>query len=99
MTEPVSPALAGRFLTSGPPGKSVSIVFVTVFFSFSFLNLLPRQKNRMKLHKTRNAENKTRTSVAFMASNKRALQCRRLRRECHSAFSTSFFNNENQFEN
>ena len=28
--EPVSPALAGRFLTTAPPGKSLYLVFVVV---------------------------------------------------------------------
>lgn len=54
----------------------------------------------MKLHKTRNAENKIRrTSVAFMASDKWALQCCRFHRKRHLDFLKSFFNNENPFKN
>ena len=36
--EPVSPALAGGFLTTGPPGKSINTIFKTAFtyFNFSF---------------------------------------------------------------
>ena len=36
--EPMAPALAGGFLTTGPPGKSINIVFKTVlkYFNFSF---------------------------------------------------------------
>ena len=34
--EPVSPALAGGFLTTAPPGKPSSIILTIYFFSFSF---------------------------------------------------------------
>ena len=37
--QPVSLALAGRFLTTGPPGKSSNLV-VVVFFFFG-LSLIP----------------------------------------------------------
>ena len=30
VTKPVSPALAGKFLTTGPPGKSLKIIFMRV---------------------------------------------------------------------
>ena len=29
MLKPMSPALAGRFLTTGPPGKSLVQIFIT----------------------------------------------------------------------
>ena len=39
--EPVSPALAGRFLTTEPPGKSVGIKFFTLSFSKVFIGIAP----------------------------------------------------------
>ena len=38
--EPVSPALAGGFLTTAPPGKSLSFIFLTCFSPCSFLTFL-----------------------------------------------------------
>ena len=40
-TEPASPALAGRFLTTGPPGKSLCSDFLSTIFSSRSFYLAP----------------------------------------------------------